>query len=146
MEGVITVAVALFAMFFVVRFPDEERNKPSWRFLSRDNLEFVIARLNADRGDVEPDSFTWRRFLQPATVRSITSLLLIRRLMVHIGVVHIRLSVHSLHGHYHCECLYIDSADYSELDAGFQCGNVAMHGCASICLLWVSDVGGRVVQ
>jgi hypothetical protein len=68
MEGVITVAVAAVSISFVVKFPDEERKKPSWGFLSRDNLDFVIARLNGDRGDVEPDSFTWRRFLQPATV------------------------------------------------------------------------------
>ncbi|KAF2740951.1 major facilitator superfamily protein [Polyplosphaeria fusca] len=66
-EGVITCAVAIFAITFIVKFPDEERTSPSWRFLSPDKLEFVIDRLNADRGDVEPEAFTWKRFLQPAT-------------------------------------------------------------------------------
>ena len=68
MEGVITCAVALFAVSFMVRFPDEEKQKPSWGFLNPDELDFVIDRLNADRGDVELEKFTWKKFLQPATV------------------------------------------------------------------------------
>jgi hypothetical protein len=68
MEGVITCAVALFAISFIVKFPDEEREKPSWGFLSAENLDFVIGRLNTDRGDVEPEAFTWKKFLEPATV------------------------------------------------------------------------------
>lgn len=68
MEGVITCAVAIFSVFFMVKFPDEERKKISWNFLKPQELEIVIHRLNADRGDVEPEEFTWKRFLQPATV------------------------------------------------------------------------------
>lgn len=67
MEGVITCAVAIFAISFLVKFPDEEREKPSWRFLNVQQLNLVIDRLNADRGDVDPEEFTWKRFLQPAT-------------------------------------------------------------------------------
>jgi hypothetical protein len=67
MEGVITCAVAIFAVSFLVKFPDEERKKSSWGFLSSEQLEFLIGRLNADRGDAEPEKFTWKRFLQPAT-------------------------------------------------------------------------------
>lgn len=67
MEGVITCGVAIFAIAFIVKFPDEEKAKPSWGFLNHAQLDVIISRLNADRGDVEPEQFTWRRFLQPAT-------------------------------------------------------------------------------
>jgi len=67
MEGVITCAVAIFAISFIVKFPDEERTKSSWGFLKPVEIDFVIARLNADRGDAEPETFTWKRFLQPTT-------------------------------------------------------------------------------
>jgi hypothetical protein len=67
MEGVLTCAVAIFAYAFLIKFPDEEKTKPSWRFLSPEQTDFLIARLNAERGDVEPEKFTWKRFLQPAT-------------------------------------------------------------------------------
>lgn len=67
MEGVITCGVAIFAVAFIIKFPDEERSKPSWGFLKPQELDLVIDRLNADRGDVEPEKFTWKRFLEPAT-------------------------------------------------------------------------------
>lgn len=73
MEGVITCAVAIFAAAFIIKFPDEERTKPSWGFLKSQELEFVIDRLNADRGDVEPEKFSWKKFLEPATVRLLPS-------------------------------------------------------------------------
>ena len=68
MEGVLTVSIAMMAVAFIVKFPDEERRKPSWGFLNQEQLDFQIRRLNADRGDVDPDPFSWKRFLQPATV------------------------------------------------------------------------------
>lgn len=67
MEGVITCTVAIFAAIFLVRFPDEEKNKPSFRFLSTEQLKTLIDRLNAERGDADAEPFTWKRFLQPAT-------------------------------------------------------------------------------
>ncbi|KIW38633.1 uncharacterized protein PV06_09586 [Exophiala oligosperma] len=67
MEGVITCAIASFAFIFLVKFPDKERVKPSWGFLSPDQLEFQIERLNAERRDVELEDLTWKRFFQPAT-------------------------------------------------------------------------------
>jgi hypothetical protein len=67
MEGVITCAVAIFSAIFLVKFPDEEKNKPSFRFLSTDQLKSLIDRLNAERGDADAEAFTWKRFLQPAT-------------------------------------------------------------------------------
>lgn len=68
MEGVITCGVALFAISFIIKFPDEEKTKPSWGFLNQENLDFQIARLNHDRGDVQPEPFSWAKFLEPATV------------------------------------------------------------------------------
>jgi MFS family permease len=67
LEGVITVAVAGFAAIFLVKFPDEELTKPSLKFLKSEDLGFITARLDADRGDVEADPFAWSKFLEPAT-------------------------------------------------------------------------------
>jgi hypothetical protein len=67
-EGVITVGVALFSITFIVKFPDEERTKPSWGFLKPHELDVVINRLNADRGDAGAEKFSWKKFLEPAKV------------------------------------------------------------------------------
>lgn len=66
MEGVITCAVAIFAITFIVKFPDQEKAKPSWGFLKQHEIDVVIDRLNADRGDVNPEKFSWPKFLEPA--------------------------------------------------------------------------------
>lgn len=50
----------------MVKFPDQERKSPSFRFLKGEELEFVISRIQRDRGDVEPEAFTWSKFLKPA--------------------------------------------------------------------------------
>ena len=62
----ITCGIALFAYIFIVRFPDEEREKPSFKFLKPDETEFIIERLEKDRGDVEVEKFSWIKFLTPA--------------------------------------------------------------------------------
>lgn len=67
MEGVITGAVALFAAVFLVKFPDEEKEKPSHFFLPPEKLRKLMNRLNADRGDADAEAFSWKKFLQPAT-------------------------------------------------------------------------------
>lgn len=51
---------------FVVRFPDEERGKPSFKFLKPDECQFIIERLEKDRGDVEVEEFNLVKFLKPA--------------------------------------------------------------------------------
>lgn len=58
MEGIITVAVAGFAAVFLVNFPDEELKKLFFKFLKADDLNFITARLDANRGDVEAKTFS----------------------------------------------------------------------------------------
>ncbi|PGH07061.1 hypothetical protein AJ80_08074 [Polytolypa hystricis UAMH7299] len=65
-EGVITCAVAMFAYIFIIRFPDEEREKPSFAFLKPDECQYVLEQLDKDRGDVEMEEFSFGRFLKPA--------------------------------------------------------------------------------
>jgi hypothetical protein len=67
MEGVLSIAAAIFGFLFIVKFPDEELVKPSKFFLSKDQLNTVTARIDADRADVVLEPFTWKRFLSPAT-------------------------------------------------------------------------------
>jgi hypothetical protein len=66
MEGVITVAIAIYGFIFLIQFPDEELTKRSWHFLSDEHLNVVVERINADRADVQPEPFTWKRFFSPA--------------------------------------------------------------------------------
>lgn len=67
MMGIFTVASGVFGAIMMVKFPDEEMTSPSYKFLSKEELEFAAARLHADRADVELEAFTWKRFLEPAT-------------------------------------------------------------------------------
>jgi len=66
MEGLFTVTVSLVAFVLMIRFPDEEVKKPSKMFLNPEETKHVIAELNKDRGDVDPESFSWAKFLKPA--------------------------------------------------------------------------------
>lgn len=50
----------------MIRFPDEERDKPSFKFLTPDESRFVIDRLERDRGDVEVEEFNLVKYLKPA--------------------------------------------------------------------------------
>lgn len=67
MMGVFTCAAGLFGALMMVKFPDEELDKPSVKFLDRSELDFATARLHADRADVELEPFTLKRFLEPAS-------------------------------------------------------------------------------
>lgn len=102
MEGVITCGVAIFAISFIVKFPDEERSKPSWGFLNREKIDFVIERLNADRGDVEPEKFTWKKFLEPATVSPLGHDPMKFCRLTWQGLVHLRIPDHAVSCDNHC--------------------------------------------
>ncbi|KAL8778794.1 MAG: hypothetical protein Q9194_001792 [Teloschistes cf. exilis] len=64
MEGLITVVVAVIAFMAMVDFPDQADR--SWRFLSTDERDFIIRRINRDRGDATPEPFSLSLFLKPA--------------------------------------------------------------------------------
>ena len=66
MEGLITVAISFVGYCLIVKFPDEELKKPAWAFLTREQVQIVTARIDADRADAELEPFTWKRFLAPA--------------------------------------------------------------------------------
>ncbi|KAF2726131.1 MFS general substrate transporter, partial [Polychaeton citri CBS 116435] len=64
-EGIMTVIVAALGYVFLVPFPDNNAHK-AWGFLNQREVEFIIARVNADRSDVAAEAFTIGRFLRPA--------------------------------------------------------------------------------
>ncbi|KAI4268789.1 MAG: hypothetical protein L6R35_006729, partial [Caloplaca aegaea] len=64
MEGVFTCVAAFFAYFFLVDFP--EKADRSWKFLSTEERDFILRRINKDRDDAIPEPFTIKRFLKPA--------------------------------------------------------------------------------
>ena len=60
-EGVITCVVAIGAYWLLVDFPDSERK--SWSFLTRTERQWIIGRIQKDRGDSEVPPFNLRKFL-----------------------------------------------------------------------------------
>lgn len=66
MEGVLTAAIAIFSYIFIVRFPDEELDRPSFKFLKPDEARYIVDTLEKDRADVEIEPFNWRKFMKPA--------------------------------------------------------------------------------
>lgn len=61
-EGALTCALGIASYWLLVDFPDSTR--PSWRFLDARERAFVVAKVNADRGDAEVRAFSLRRFLR----------------------------------------------------------------------------------
>lgn len=59
-----TCVAAFFAYFFLVDFP--EKADRSWKFLSTEERDFILRRINKDRDDAIPEPFTIKRFLKPA--------------------------------------------------------------------------------
>ena len=60
----ITCVASFFAYLFLVDFP--EKADQSWNFLSKEERDFVIRRINKDRDDATVEQFTLARFLEPA--------------------------------------------------------------------------------
>ncbi|KAM5352980.1 hypothetical protein ACJ41O_005702 [Fusarium nematophilum] len=63
-EGAITVLVALCGYWLLIDFPDSKRK--TWKFLTNNERAWVVSRVNADRGDVEPTRFSLKRFVSLA--------------------------------------------------------------------------------
>ncbi|KAK6540014.1 hypothetical protein TWF694_008847 [Orbilia ellipsospora] len=62
MQGVLTVIIAAAAFIFLVPFPDANAHNV-WGFLSKSEVAYIIRKVNADRGDVQLQAFTLKRFL-----------------------------------------------------------------------------------
>ncbi|KAM3445940.1 hypothetical protein NHJ13734_000117 [Beauveria thailandica] len=61
-QGLITVVLATVAYWLLVDFPDSDR--PTWRFLTKDELRWVVSRIQQDRGDSAMSKFELKRFLR----------------------------------------------------------------------------------
>jgi hypothetical protein len=60
-EGVFTCALGMAGYWLLVDFPDSHRK--SWSFLGLRECQWIIARINRDRGDSEVPPFNLRKFL-----------------------------------------------------------------------------------
>jgi MFS family permease len=60
-QGLITIVLGIMTFWWMVDFP--ERAHRSFMFLSEAEGRVAAARIERDRGDVEPDEFTWRKVL-----------------------------------------------------------------------------------
>ncbi|KAK3723771.1 hypothetical protein LTR37_001652 [Vermiconidia calcicola] len=65
MEGIITVLLGIGGYFLIVPFPDQDAWKSKF-FLTKQEVEFVIATVEEDRGDSKPEPFNMVKFLRPA--------------------------------------------------------------------------------
>jgi sugar phosphate permease len=63
-EGVLTVAVGLMAYIFIVDFPEKAKN--SWKFLTEQEIQIMISRVEADRHDAITPPFHLGEYLKNA--------------------------------------------------------------------------------
>ncbi|KAF3920477.1 hypothetical protein ABW20_dc0106454 [Dactylellina cionopaga] len=62
MEGIITFLLALAAYTFIVPFPDADAHT-AFKFLNKAEVNYVIQKIEADRGDAQIEEFNLKRFL-----------------------------------------------------------------------------------
>lgn len=60
----ITIGLGVLVYILIIDFPDKASR--GWKFLTEEEREFVVHRINCDRLDAEAEEFTLRRFLKPA--------------------------------------------------------------------------------
>ncbi|KAI0400363.1 major facilitator superfamily domain-containing protein [Xylaria palmicola] len=60
-EGILTIILGVAGYWLLVDFPDSDRK--TWKFLSKKERDWVIRRVNADRGDAETPKFKLSKFL-----------------------------------------------------------------------------------
>jgi hypothetical protein len=63
-QGILTCLIGIIGYFFIINFPDDAHK--NWNFLSAREIRFVLARVNADRGDAVAEPWSWAKFLLPA--------------------------------------------------------------------------------
>lgn len=61
-EGILTCLLGIAGCWLLVDFPDSKRL--SWRFLGERERKWIVARVNADRGDGTVQKFALGRFLR----------------------------------------------------------------------------------
>lgn len=61
-EGTLTCVIGIAGYWLLVDFPDSKRK--SWRFLPERERAWVVARVNADRGDAKVHAFSMASFLR----------------------------------------------------------------------------------
>jgi len=61
--GLMTVIAAVLGVMFLVDFPDVAVNKSNWKFLSREEIEFILRRINKDRRDAGTEKWDFRAWL-----------------------------------------------------------------------------------
>src|ERR1700760_3256422 len=61
-DSQITCGVALLGYVLLVGFPDHWT--PKWHFLSEREVNWVIEKVNADRGDAHPEPFSLGKYLK----------------------------------------------------------------------------------
>ncbi|KAF9047427.1 major facilitator superfamily domain-containing protein [Panaeolus papilionaceus] len=54
-EGIITILLAALTYFFIPEFPHQNR------FLTKEQTDFVLKRIDEDRGDAMPDEISWSK-------------------------------------------------------------------------------------
>lgn len=66
-QGVITVVIGLIGWYFIVDFP-ELAHKPGMgkKFLSKAEVDFIVARIEKDRHDALPEEFNMKKYLKNA--------------------------------------------------------------------------------
>lgn len=64
-QGVIACIFGILTYFWMIDFPEQARN--SLWFLTPEEQDIAISRIEKDRKDVEPDPFTWSKVLVHAT-------------------------------------------------------------------------------
>ena len=64
MEGILTCVLVVIGFLLLVSFPRDVHK--SHRFLSSQEIEFVLRRIERDRQDVEEEPFSLSAFMRPA--------------------------------------------------------------------------------
>ncbi|KAH7378567.1 major facilitator superfamily domain-containing protein [Cadophora sp. MPI-SDFR-AT-0126] len=59
-EGILTCIIAMAGYWLLVDFPDSSRN--NWKFLTTEERAWIVARVDADRGDANPTKFSIKKF------------------------------------------------------------------------------------
>ncbi|KAI4174141.1 MAG: hypothetical protein LQ343_002476 [Gyalolechia ehrenbergii] len=65
-EGCLTCLVAFLGYIFLVSFPDNQKSR-SIRFISAEERQLIIARVNQDRGDADLEEFSFKKWLGGAS-------------------------------------------------------------------------------